>query len=163
MSFLLRVIKESDNFELAKVIKTSLEQMDYALDGTVYTDEATDHMFDGYQTDDSVYYIAEVDGKIMGGAGIRKIHNTAKTTCELQRMFLSSEARGLGIGSALMKKCLDFAREKNYELVYLETAEIMKDAIKLYQKSGFKMIDHAIGNTGHFSCPIRMTLALNQS
>lgn len=161
MEIVLRVIKESDNFELANIIKRSLEQMDYALDGTVYTDEATNHMFDGYQTEDSVYYIAEIDGEIMGGSGIRRITKAEGNVCELQRMFLSSKARGLGVGSALMKQCIEFAREKKYEMVYLETAEVMQDAIKLYQKSGFKATDHMIGDTGHFSCPIRMTLELD--
>jgi len=117
MELVLREIKESDNFELANIIKRSLEQMDYALDGTVYTDEATDHMYDGYQSEDAVYYIAEVEGEMMGGAGIRRIPKVDGNVCELQRMFLSSKARGKGIGTALMKKCLAFALEKNYDLV----------------------------------------------
>ncbi|MBK6526501.1 MAG: GNAT family N-acetyltransferase [Crocinitomicaceae bacterium] len=62
------------------------------------------------------------------------------------------EKRVEGIGAALMEKCLAFAKEAKYDLVYIETFGNMHEAIKLYERSGFEYIDHAIGSTGHFSC-----------
>jgi len=145
-------MKESDNAALAQVIKTALEEQGNNKPGTIYADPLLYKMFGGYQTEDSVYYVAIENGELLGGSGIARIANQDKNYCELQRMFLSKKARGKGIGAALMKKCLDFAKEANYDLVYIETFANMYEAIKLYERSGFEYIDDAMGATGHFSC-----------
>jgi len=159
MEFELRSIEKRDNVGLAEIIRTSLEQLDCALDGTVYTDPKTDRMSECYQSEDAGYWIAEVDGKMVGGSGIGKVAGE-KGVCELQRMFLTKESRGKGIGLALMNKCLEFAEIAGYKTVYLETFPKMLEARKLYERSGFKYIDHAIGNTGHFSCNVFMVMDL---
>lgn len=160
MDYRLRLIKPTDDPILSSIIKSSLEDLDCALEGTVYTDEATDHMSDGYQVEGTIYYIAESDGRVIGGSGIAPIPNQDNNYCELQRMFLTKEARGLGIGKALMDKCIAFAKDYGYSLVYIETFETMHAAQKLYKRSGFEYIDHGLGDTGHFSCDIKMTLEL---
>lgn len=160
MEVTYRLIEEKDNAALSNVIKRSLEELDLALDGTVYTDEATDYMFDGYQSEGSIYFIAEQNGQVLGGSGIAPIPDQKENYCELQRMFLTSSARGLGIGQTLMNKCLDFAREAGYKMVYIETFENMYDARKLYERSGFKYSDQRLGNTGHFSCDVFMNFWL---
>lgn len=160
MAVRYRLIQESDNSALSKVIKTSLEQMGLALDGTVYTDLATDYMFGCYQDEGSIYFIAEQDGVLLGGSGIAPIPHQKGNYCELQRMFLTEEARGKGIGAALMEKCLDFAKEHGYEMVYIETFENMHAARKLYERSGFEYSEERLGDTGHFSCNVFMNLWL---
>ena len=160
MDITYRLIEEKDNSALSNVIKRSLEELNLALDGTVYTDKATDHMYDGYQSDGSIYFIAEQDGVLLGGSGIAPIPDQTANYCELQRMFLTSSSRGQGIGQALMDKCVAFAREAGYEMIYIETFENMHDARKLYERSGFKYSDQRLGNTGHFSCDVFMNLWL---
>jgi len=125
-------MKESDNAALAEVIKTCLEEQGNNKAGTIYADPLLYKMFSGYQTSDSVYYIAVENGELLGGSGIARIPNQDKNQCELQRMFLSKEAI--------------------YDLVYIETFANMHEAIKLYERSGFEYINGAIGDTGHFSC-----------
>ena len=160
MEYELRPIQEKDNIHLALVIRQSLEELGYAIDGTVYTDPNTDKMFQCYQEERSAYWIAEANGVVLGGSGISWIPGVDKTVCELQRMFLKKEARGLGIGKALMDKCVNFAKEAQYELLYLETFEHMPGARKLYERSGFEYIDEAMGKTGHFSCDVFMVKEL---
>ena len=152
MNYEIRLMKESDNAALAQVIKTALEEQGNNKPGTIYADPLLYKMFSGYQTKDSVYYVAIENGELLGGSGIARIPNQEKNYCELQRMFLSKNARGKGIGAALMKKCLDFAKEAKYDLVYIETFANMHEAIKLYERSGFEYVDGAMGDTGHFSC-----------
>ena len=160
MSINIRLIQPKDNKPLANVIRTVLTQQGNNVDGTVFTDDATDRMFDGYQTDNSVYYVVEIDGKVMGGCGVAQLLGANETVCELQRLFLLKEARGKGIGQALMDKCIDFAKQKGYQLMYLETFPNMIEAIGLYKKNGFQLINHPMGNTGHFYCTTRMILEL---
>lgn len=76
--------------------------------------------------------------------------------CELQKMYFLSEARGLGLGAKMIKLCLDKAKEFGFEQCYLETMPFMEDAQKLYLKNGFAYIDHPMGGTGHYSCPVWM-------
>jgi putative acetyltransferase len=147
----IRLIKESDNGALAEVIKRALEEQGNNKPGTIYADPQLYQMYSGYQEPGSVYYVVIEDGVLLGGCGIAKIPNQEKNYCELQRMFLSKESRGKGIGRNLMQKCLDFAWDAGYELVYIETFENMYEARKLYERSGFEYIDSPLGNTGHFS------------
>lgn len=152
MSYTIRLIEDSDNPALAEVIKKSLEEQGNNKPGTIYHDAQLYNMSSGYKTADSIYYVVIEDGMLLGGCGIARVPNQEEDYCELQRMFLKKEARGKGIGAALMEKCLAFAKEAQYDLVYIETFGNMHEAIKLYERSGFEYIDHAIGSTGHFSC-----------
>lgn len=152
-----RKIQESDNLALANVIRTVLTQQGNNVDGTVFTDSATDKMYDGYQTENSIYYVVLMNGVLMGGCGVAQLEGEPESYCELQRLFILKEARGYGIGQRLMEKCVDFAKQQNYTMIYLETFPNMVEAIGLYRKNGFKLIKNAMGKTGHFYCTTRMT------
>lgn len=152
MPYEIRTIQPTDNAALAAVIKTALEEQGNNKPGTIYYDPQLYEMFQGYQTADSIYYVVIEHGTLLGGCGIARIPNQSGNYCELQRMFLKKEARGKGIGAALMEKCIAFAQQAHYDLVYIETFCNMTEAIKLYERSGFEYIEQAMGDTGHFSC-----------
>jgi putative acetyltransferase len=160
MSLTIRLIEERDNFALAAVIRKVLEEQGNNVDGTVYTDSATDAMFNSYQTLKSAYYVVFIDDVLVGGCGIAPLTNTDIETCELQRLFLLKKARGLGFGQKLMELCLTFAKKSNFKRVYLETFPNMIEALGLYKKNGFELIKEPLGNTGHFYCTTRMLLNL---
>lgn len=156
MTYEIRKIVPQDNGPLAAVIKKALEDQGNNKPGTIYYDPLLYDMYSGYQTSDSVYYVVIENGELQGGCGIARIPNQPNNYCELQRMFLKKEARGKGIGSALMERCLNFAKQAGYDLVYIETFGNMTEAIKLYERSGFVYHDQAMGDTGHFSCNVYM-------
>jgi len=155
-----RKIKIEDDPALAEIIKTSLIQQDNAVDGTVFTDEATNQMSSCYTNERSVYYTVHNEDELLGGCGINQLTGEKEDVCELQRLFLKSSARGYGIGEKLMQLCIEFAKDANYKLIYLETFPNMKEAIGLYEKFDFNYIDHPMGSTGHFYCTTRMILKL---
>lgn len=152
MALTYRIIQDSDNPALAEVIKKSLEDQGNNKPGTIYCDPQLYQMSSGYKEKGTIYYVVYDGDELLGGCGIAKIPNQQENYCELQRMFLKKESRGKGIGTELMRLCLNFAKEAGYQLVYIETFANMTEAIKLYERSGFTYIDRAIGNTGHFSC-----------
>ena len=41
---------------------------------------------------------------------------------------------------------------KDYQKIYLETAESMESAIRFYKKNNYKSLCTPLGNTGHNSC-----------
>lgn len=152
----IRPIQEADNKLIASVIRSVLIEHDVPKVGTAYADVSLDRMFETYSAPRSRYFVVEKDGKIIGGAGISQLENESETICELQKMYFLSEARGLGLGSEMMEKCLTFAQSVGFEKCYLETMPYMHAAQKLYLKFGFHYIDAPMGCTGHTSCPVWM-------
>ena len=152
----IRPITKEDDPIIAKIIKTNLEEFDAAIEGTAYTDKETTAMFDAYASEKSIYYIALLNNEIIAGCGINPLKDGKSNICELQKMYMLPKARGKKIGKQLIFKCLDFAKKTGYEKCYLETFPNMIAAIELYKKNGFKIIDHALGNTCHYSCNVWM-------
>ncbi len=157
---IIRLIEKKDNPQIAKVIRSVLEDFNVPKVGTAYADVSLDSMFENYQKPNAVYFVVEENDKIIGGAGVAKLDNFEGNVCELQKMYFLPEARGRGVGSQMMEFCLAKARELGFEKIYLETMEYMTHAQKLYKQSGFEYIDSAMGDTGHYSCPVHMIKTL---
>jgi len=156
VEYQIRLIEPSDNAEIYQIIRSVFEELDIAKPGTAYFDSYLPYLYETYTTSLSAYFVAEINGEIVGGAGIFPTEGLEKDTCELVKMYLSNKARGLGIGKQLMNVCLEKAKELNYRKVYLETLPELKTALKMYEKFGLKFINESLGNTGHHSCSIRM-------
>lgn len=155
-SIIIREILPKDNAQVAQIIRTVLMEFDAPKEGTAYADPQLDSMFETYQMPQSVYFVIEENGKVIGSAGIAPLQNGVKEVCELQKMYFLPIARGRGLGTQLMQKCLEYAKQNGFLKCYLETLPSMKAAQKLYIKSGFEYIDAPMGNTGHSSCPVWM-------
>lgn len=156
MNTLIRPIQPSDNPTIAKIIRDTLTEFSANHPGTVYYDPTTDALFELFQKERSVYNIAEADGRIVGGGGIYPTDGLPADTCELVKMYLLPEARGTGLGSQLITKCLEQAKENGFSNVYLETMNELKAALKVYARMGFTYLDGPMGNSGHFGCPLWM-------
>jgi putative acetyltransferase len=104
----------------------------------------------------SIYFIAEMDGEVVGGGGIFPSAGLPDDTCELVKMYLLPKVRGIGLGRKLIQQCIGFAKEAGYKNIYLETMPELKQALKTYEKFGFEYINHSMGNTGHFGCVLWM-------
>jgi putative acetyltransferase len=64
--------------------------------------------------------------------------------------------RGKGYGRLLFEKCMVAAKELGYKQCYLESATQLKTAIHIYESYGFKYLEAALGDTGHYSCGVWM-------
>jgi putative acetyltransferase len=156
----LRSIQNSDNVALARIIRDALAEFGANHPGTVYFDESTDHLWELFQNDRSDYFVAEVDGVIAGGGGIFPTTGLPEDTCELVKMYLIPEARGIGLGKRIIELCLEKARELNYRNIYLESMPELSRALKIYEKFGFSYLCSPMGNSGHFGCDLHMMKAL---
>jgi ribosomal protein S18 acetylase RimI-like enzyme len=61
-------------------------------------------------------------------------------TCEMKRLYVRTEYRGIGIGRQLVRTAISAAREIGYEAIYLDTLPPMTAAIALYESLGFREI-----------------------
>ncbi|MFD0859126.1 GNAT family N-acetyltransferase [Roseovarius aquimarinus] len=56
---------------------------------------------------------------------------------EVKSMFTAPDARGRGVGAAILRALEDHARETDLALLRLETADILDGAVRLYERAGF--------------------------
>ncbi len=157
---LIREIQQNDNAQIAQVIREIFHELDAPKVGTAYADPILDTLFEVYQEKRTKYYVVEKEGKVVGGCGIAPLENGDASVCELQKMYFAPEIRGAGYAELIIAKCLEFAKEADFEMCYLETLSFMTAAQKLYKRIGFENIDGPMGNTGHNSCQVWMTKKL---
>jgi putative acetyltransferase len=152
----IREIRPGDNPVLSKIVKSTLAEFGANHPNTVYFDPTTDALYELFQQPGAVYNVAEIGGKIVGGGGIFPTEGLPAGTCELVKMYLLPEARGLGLGRILIEKCLEQAKALGYKNVYLESMPELKQALKVYEKFGFDYLKGPMGNSGHTGCSLWM-------
>jgi putative acetyltransferase len=152
----IRPIRTGDNATIASIIRRTLAEFGANKPGTVYFDPTTDNLFELFSAPDSAYFIAEVEGKIVGGSGVFPTHGLPAGCCELVKLYLLSEMRGQGLGLLLMEKCFQKAIDFGFSEMYLETMPELRTAIGLYEKAGFTFLPGPLGQSGHFGCDLWM-------
>ena len=157
----IRKISPEDNQALARVIELVLTEFRADPKTTMLGDPSRFTMYENYRTDGAVYFVAELDGEIVGGSGIGPLPGVSESICELQRMYLMPEARGKRIGHELLERCIEAARDFGYSAIYLETLANMSRAARLYAGFGFRPLKTPLGNTGHPGCNVWMLLDLH--
>lgn len=159
--FQIREIVPQDNGSMEALIRNIFEVMNIPKEGTAYADPLLKDIYADYQKPRATYFVVEFNGKVVGGAGIAPLGNFVGNVCELQKMYLDETVRGKGIGAKLIAKCLQRAKDLQYEGCYLETMPFMETAQRLYKNNGFEYIDSPMGCTGHSACHVFMFKKIN--
>ncbi|KJF98503.1 acetyltransferase [Photobacterium leiognathi] len=154
--YTIRAITPLDNAAVAALIRRVSAEYGLTLDkGFSVADPHLDDLCQHYQTANSCYWVIEKNNRILGCGGIAPLAGDTQWS-ELQKVFFLPELRGKGLARTLTVKALKFARENGFKGCYLETTEVLKEAVKLYQSLGFVGIPTALGSTGHDACEIHM-------
>jgi ribosomal protein S18 acetylase RimI-like enzyme len=100
----------------------------------------------------SVFFIAEVDGH---AAGYAKLHAgealdgvEGQKPIELVRLYVSRKWLGRGVGQALMQRCIDEARGKGFQNIWLGVWERNGRALAFYRKWNFREVGEHIFQLG---------------
>ena len=109
-----------------------------------------------FKQKDLAYFVATINGEVIAGAGIFPTEGLPYNTCELVKMYVSSAARGKGLGKILLQQCIDEAKNNGFEKMYLESMPELTHAIAMYKKYGFTFIPSPLGNSGHSGCDLFM-------
>jgi putative acetyltransferase len=148
----LRPIRPADDAAIAAIIRRVMPEYGAVGDGYAINDPEVDWMSRAYGAPRCAYFVIERDGAILGGGGVAPLEGGDPQVCELRKMYFLPELRGLGAGRALMQQCLDAARRFGFRRCYLETLCAMTQARRLYERSGFRLIERSMGATGHGGC-----------
>lgn len=118
------------------------EQTDYLLtypdENTMTAEQEGEYLKKKTESDDEVEILAEIDGVIVGLAGIDatgnkdKIRHRADFGISIDKAYWN-----LGIGAALTDACIMCAKEAGYEQIELNVVAENETAIAMYKKAGF--------------------------
>ncbi len=146
---------------MERIIKEVMPEFGATSPGFAIHDPDVLDMYAAYDAPRSVYFVCDINGQIVGGGGIAPLKGGDDTICELQKMYFLRSSRRKGYGNMLLQACLRAAKDLGYTKCYIETFHTMSTAISAYEKSGFKRIPAALGNTGHFACDMFFLLDLD--
>ena len=94
--------------------------------------------FDPAQED---VWVADLHGAVVGSVFLMRSNDAQ--VAKLRLLYVDLAARGLGIGSRLVQKCIARARELGYGKLTLWTNDILVSARKIYQAAGFTLLEES--------------------
>lgn len=141
----LRSPKKDDAEALVEYLKVTAGETDYLLrspEEITTTIEEEEIFIKGINNaTDSLKVVAEIDGEIVGrccysavGDRMRNKHRMQLSIAVYKRFW------GCGVGTALMRKIMEKAKEFGFERAELEVVSRNWRAITLYKKLGFEQI-----------------------
>lgn len=75
----------------------------------------------------------------IGYGGIRPVPSRL-AAAEVKRMWVHADWRGSGLGSALLRRLEDTAAAQGYKEIVLDTNGSLEEAIRLYDRAGYRRI-----------------------
>jgi putative acetyltransferase len=81
--------------------------------------------------------VEDKEGHLLGTFGLYPLGGE---TCKLRKMYLVPQVRGIGLGRYLLEHAIAAARKLGFRVIILETVSVMKEAIRLYTRMGFKPV-----------------------
>jgi len=145
MDFILREIKELEYPLLNEFIYECI----FIPEGVVAPEKSIINNLDlqvyiagfGTQKDDYCV-VAETDNKVIGAAWVRIMNDYGHIDDETPSLAISvyKQYRGLGIGTAMMKKLLSILKEEGYKKISLAVQKA-NYALKMYKSIGYEIVD----------------------
>ncbi|AFY87465.1 MAG: hypothetical protein CLLPBCKN_004446 [Chroococcidiopsis cubana SAG 39.79] len=134
--FLIRDWSQSDRNLVAAVIGSVLAE--YSLDWEpLGADRDVLEVENYYLATGGEFWVVESQGQVVGTAGYYPFHR-GETAVEIRKMYLLSQARKLGLGRFLLQELEKAIAAKGFQQIWIETASVLVEAIKLYESSGYQ-------------------------
>jgi ribosomal protein S18 acetylase RimI-like enzyme len=109
-----------------------------------WADEDLDTLLGFHLHDARGCFIARLDGQAAG----MSIATSYGTTGFIGELIVIPEARGRGIGAALIKYSVDYLHQRGAQTIYLDG---MLKAVPLYERSGFRRICRSLRFSGRLA------------
>lgn len=129
------------------ILRTSSENKDFAklviaLDAFLKILDGDDHEFYAQMNKTNLLKNAVICYENNIPVGIGAYKEFESKTIEIKRMYTLPEYRGKGIASKIIRELELWAKEENYTTSILETGLKQTDALYLYQKLGYTIIEN---------------------
>ncbi|MBR4549045.1 MAG: GNAT family N-acetyltransferase [Oscillospiraceae bacterium] len=120
--------------EYTAMLVASDKKFAYYLDIQHYDDELRDLRAKYGEPAGRLYVALAEDG---APAGCIALHRLDDERCELKRLYVRPAYRGQGLGSRLVARILDDARQIGYRAMLLDTLPVLDSAVRMYRGLGF--------------------------
>lgn len=101
-----------------------------------------------------LYLARSTEGKAIGCVAVRPFNDSG--CCEMKRLYVTPEGRGLGAGDNLIQTAIGAAKNLGYQEMKLDTLPRMIEAKRLYERHGFREVE------AYYSTPIKDTTFLTR-
>lgn len=132
---------------MIKLLRTNSHEPDFRdlvslLDADLAVRDGDDHTYYAQFNKISMvdHTVVAYDGKTPIGCGALK--SFSKNAMEIKRMFVQPDHRGKGVASKVLRELEEWAQEMGCEKCVLETGKMQPEALALYKKSGYRIIDN---------------------
>lgn len=85
------------------------------------------------------FWVVEKQGEIVGTSAYYPIKRGNKAV-EIRKMYLDPQVRGKGLGKFLLKQLELAIASKGFIEIWLETASVLSEAVKLYESFGYQRL-----------------------
>ena len=133
--FLLRRASNKDCDAVRRLVSAVLQEYGMALDCNGADADLADVEASYLSPGGSFDVLVSKEGEVVGTVGLSPLGGGR---CELRKMYLTSQCRGLGLGKRLLSFALAQARRLGFSRIELETARSLVAAIRLYESFGFR-------------------------
>ncbi len=82
------------------------------------------------------FWVVTLEGKVVGTAAYYPI-DRSENAVEIRKMYLLPEVRDRGLGRFLLNALESVIIQKGFAEIWIETASVLKEAVILYEKSGY--------------------------
>ena len=135
-SLIIRDAEPKDAEEIIIMVKQVMKESGFFPHTAEEFNITVDHEIE-YMKSTALFLLAEIDGKIVGSATLDRSDLKKLEHNVTFGITILKEYCGLGIGSILMEKVIEWTKSEGVEKIELEVFENNISAIKLYNKFGF--------------------------
>jgi ribosomal protein S18 acetylase RimI-like enzyme len=133
----IREVHTNEELEQAQtLLKEYSKSLDFELGFQGFEQEIS-HLPGDYSPPNGILLLAVSEGHSVGCVGLRKLEGR---TCEMKRLYVRPQYRGLKTGRALAKAVIERARRIGYVRMRLDTTRSMQKARALYTSLGFREV-----------------------
>lgn len=117
-----------------------IQQIEFNVPITIEAQPDLQDLETNYHQDGGNFWGAKIDGELVGTIALL---NTGHNSGALRKMFVKKEYRGkeYGIAQQLLEILIAYCREKNITDIYLGTVDMLKAALRFYEKNSFNQIN----------------------
>lgn len=135
-NFLIRSWTPADREAAAAVIRDTLAEY-----GLAWEPEGADRdvleVEASYFKVGGEFWVVEQQGQIVGTAAYYPVERGQKAV-EIRKMYLLPITRGKGLGRYLLQELEKAIINRGFQAIWIETASVLKEAVKLYESSGYQ-------------------------
>lgn len=139
MNISIKTLNNSDSKAIVDLI-LPIQQLEFGVPITLSDQQDLLAIEEFYIRPGGNFWGASVEGVLCGTIALVRF---SEKSAAIRKMFVKKEFRGkeYSIAAALLSELINYCKENDIVNVYLGTVDILKAAIRFYEKKGFLQVD----------------------